>query len=143
FLVLHGDQFDSVVCCAGWLSRLGSTAYEWLLELNHVVSFFRRKAGLPYWSLAAYLKHKVKNAVQYISNFEECVAYEAKKRKVDGVVCGHIHRAEIREMEGTLYCNCGDWVESNTALVEHMDGRLELIHWSQEKLVKRELSAVA
>lgn len=144
-LVLHGDQFDSVVCWSPWLSKLGSTAYEWLLELNRVVSFFRRMLGLPYWSLAAYLKYKVKNAVQHISNFEECVAFEAKRQDVDGVVCGHIHRAEIREIDGRLYCNCGDWVESNTALVEHFDGRLELVHWgaSARSANNRALSAAA
>ena len=129
-LVLHGDEFDSVVRSSPWLARAGSWAYEMLLEANHVVNYARRHLGWPYWSLAAFLKHRVKNAVSYIASFESAVAYEAKREGVDGVVCGHIHRAEIAEQEGVLYCNCGDWVESCTALVERDDGALEIIHWS-------------
>ncbi|HYN76792.1 MAG TPA: UDP-2,3-diacylglucosamine diphosphatase, partial [Lamprocystis sp. (in: g-proteobacteria)] len=130
FLVLHGDRFDSVVQNGAWLARLGSHAYDRLLALNGWVSRVRRFLGLPYWSLAAFLKHKVKNAVSYISNFEEAVALEARRRGVDGMICGHIHQAEVRHMQDILYCNCGDWVESCTALVEHHDGRLELLRWT-------------
>lgn len=130
FLIVHGDQFDSVVRCSRLLAIIGSEAYDFLLRVNTKVNWVRRKFGFPYWSLAAFLKHKVKNAVQYISNFEQAVAYEAKRRGLDGVVCGHIHHAEISDIGGITYCNCGDWVESCTALVEHHDGALEILNWT-------------
>lgn len=129
FLVLHGDAFDTVVQCSPWLARLGSHAYDVLLYCNRWVNRVRRRMGLGYWSLAGYLKHKVKNAVNYICDFEEAVAREARQRNLDGVVCGHIHHAEIREVDGVQYLNCGDWVESHTALVERHDGQVELLHW--------------
>jgi UDP-2,3-diacylglucosamine pyrophosphatase LpxH len=129
-LVLHGDQFDGVVRCSKALALLGTTLYRWLLQANRMVNFVRRKLGFPYWSLAAFVKHRVKNAVQYISNFEHAVSYEAARQGVDGLICGHIHRAEITHLNGVLYCNSGDWVESCTALVERYDGTLELLHWS-------------
>ncbi len=128
--VTHGDLFDGVIQCAKWLAYLGDQAYEFTLRLNRTFNHLRGRLGLPYWSLSQYLKHKVKRAVSYVSDFETAVAHEAKRRGLDGVVCGHIHRAEMREIEGVLYCNDGDWVESLTALVEHADGRLELIDWS-------------
>ncbi len=128
-LVVHGDHFDGIVRYAKWLALLGDTAYDFALTLNTWFNHARRRLGLPYWSLSAYLKHKVKNAVEYISNYETAVAEEAKRRGADGVVCGHIHHAEIREIDGILYCNDGDWVESCTALVEHFDGRLEILRW--------------
>ncbi len=128
--VTHGDLFDGVIQCAKWLAYLGDQAYEFTLRLNRSFNNLRGRLGLPYWSLSQYLKHKVKRAVSYVSDFETAVAHEAKRRGLDGVVCGHIHRAEMREIEGVLYCNDGDWVESLTALVEHADGRLELIDWS-------------
>ena len=130
FLVLHGDCFDSVVQCGPWLARLGSRVYGYLLALNGLVNRVRRGLGLRYWSLAGYLKHKVKNAVSYIGSFEQAVAAQARLRGVDGMLCGHIHHAEVRDVQGALYCNCGDWVESCTALVEHHDGRLELLRWT-------------
>jgi UDP-2,3-diacylglucosamine pyrophosphatase LpxH len=130
-LILHGDAFDGVVRYAKWLALLGDWAYAVLLSTNHWVNLARRRLGYPYWSLSAFLKHKVKNAVEYISNFEQAVAAEARRRMVDGVVCGHIHNAEIRDMGGIVYCNDGDWVESCTALVEHVDGRLEIIRWAE------------
>ena len=130
-LVMHGDQFDGVVQYAKWLAYLGDRAYNIALDLNHWFNLARRRLGFGYWSLSAYLKGKVKNAVQFIDNFEQAIAKEAKRRRVDGVVCGHIHKAEIREIDGILYCNDGDWVESCTALVEHLDGRLEIVHWAQ------------
>jgi len=130
FLILHGDQFDAVVRSSRAASLIGSHFYDWLLKLNHVVNFFRRKLGFPYWSLAAYIKHRVRNARQYINNFEEVVSFEAARLGMDGVVCGHIHRAEITELHDIVYCNCGDWVESCTALVEHQDGTLEILHWA-------------
>jgi UDP-2,3-diacylglucosamine pyrophosphatase LpxH len=132
-LVLHGDEFDSVVKCSPWLAKLGSGAYDFLLWLNRYVNLLRRTCGFPYWSLAAYLKHKVKNAVQYIGNFEQAGAYAARKRQVDGVVCGHIHRAEITTIDGVLYCNDGDWVESCSTLVEDFNGRLALWNWVEER----------
>ena len=132
-LVLHGDQFDSVVLYAKWLAFLGDSAYEFLLKANRVVNFFRRRFGLPYWSLAAHMKKRVKNAVSFISKFEEVVARAAAERHVDGVVCGHIHSAEIRQFGDTTYYNDGDWVESCTALVEHADGRIEIIDWAERK----------
>jgi len=131
-LVLHGDVFDAVVKHARWLAMLGDHAYTAVLWLNRYFNIMRRRLGYQYWSLSAYLKHRVKNAMQYIGSFADAVATEANRRGVDGVVCGHIHHAEIREMNGVLYCNDGDWVESCTALVEHFDGRLELIYWIEE-----------
>jgi UDP-2,3-diacylglucosamine pyrophosphatase LpxH len=130
-LILHGDQYDNVVQCSPWLAKLGSHAYDALLYLNRWVNWIRRHFGLGYWSLAGFLKHKVKNAVTYISRFEEVVAREARRREVDGVVCGHIHHAEIRSIDGIEYLNCGDWVESNTALVEHHNGAIELLRWGE------------
>ena len=127
--VTHGDYFDGVIQCAKWLAYLGDNAYEFTLKLNRYLNGLRARLGLPYWSLSAYLKQKVKTALNYVMDFEVAVAHEARNRGHDGVVCGHIHRAEMRDIQGTLYCNDGDWVESRTALVEHMDGRLELLHW--------------
>jgi UDP-2,3-diacylglucosamine pyrophosphatase LpxH len=134
FLIIHGDEFDSIVKHSRWLAMLGSNAYDFLLYANRWVNYFRRKLGFPYWSLAAYLKHKVKNAVNYISNFEQALAHEARKRGVDGVICGHIHRATIENMDGIVYCNDGDWVESCTALVERHDGSLAILHWADESV---------
>ena len=133
FLVLHGDQFDGVVRYASWLAYLGDRAYNAALVLNHWFNVARRRLGYPYWSLSAYLKQKVKNAVEYIGRFEQAVADEARRREVDGVICGHIHNAEIRDIDGIVYCNDGDWVESCTALVEHLDGRLEILHWVDQR----------
>jgi len=129
-LVIHGDKFDSVVRCSRALALLGTRLYDWLLKANYVVHGVRRRCNLPYWSLAGFLKHKVKNAVQFISNFEQAVAYETARLGVDGVVCGHIHRPEITKLNNIIYCNCGDWVESCSALVEHHDGSLELLRWA-------------
>lgn len=132
FLVLHGDEFDGVMRNARWLSLLGSTAYRWALRLNRWLNAVRVRMGKPYWSLSATLKYKTKRAVQFIAQFETAVSTEARRCGVDGVVCGHIHHPEIREIDGVVYANCGDWVESCTALVEHFDGRLELIRWTDE-----------
>lgn len=132
-LIIHGDEFDGIVRYAKWLAFLGDRAYDMALTLNHWFNIARHRLGYPYWSLSAFLKHKVKNAVEYISNYETAIADEARRRKVDGVVCGHIHQAEIRDINGILYCNDGDWVESCTALVEFHDGRLELVHWASNR----------
>ncbi|WP_025896845.1 UDP-2,3-diacylglucosamine diphosphatase [Sneathiella glossodoripedis] len=129
FLVLHGDEFDVVVKYAKWLALLGDWAYGLCLKLNDFVNHIRQSMGYPYWSLSAYLKLKVKNAVQFIAEFENALAGVAKKKNVDGVICGHIHHPEIRDINGITYCNDGDWVESCSALVEHYDGHLEIIKW--------------
>jgi UDP-2,3-diacylglucosamine pyrophosphatase LpxH len=131
FLVTHGDEFDGVVQHAKWLAFLGDWSYRTILMLNTLFNHARRKMGFGYWSLSAFLKGKVKNALQFIENFEGAVADEARRRGVDGVICGHIHKAEMRDIDGITYINDGDWVESCTALVEHMDGRLELLEWAK------------
>lgn len=130
-LVLHGDEFDGVVLYARWLAFLGDSAYSLLLKLNDLVNLGRRLVGLPYWSLAAHMKKRVKNAVQFISSFEQVVAHAAFERGADGVVCGHIHSAEVRQIGEVTYYNDGDWVESCTALVEHGDGAMEIIDWAE------------
>ncbi len=129
--VIHGDHFDGVIQCAKWLAYLGDSAYEFTLRLNRHLNSLRARLGLPYWSLSRFLKLKVKRAVNYVNDFEAAVAREARSRGLQGVVCGHIHHADLRLIEGTLYCNDGDWVESLSALVEYADGRLEIVDWSQ------------
>ena len=130
--VTHGDLFDGVIQCAKWLAYAGDIAYEFILKVNRRFNVLRAHLGLPYWSLSRYLKLKVKRAVSYVSDFETAVAHEARRRGLDGVVCGHIHHAEMRQIEGVLYCNDGDWVESLTALVEHHDGRLEILDFGTQ-----------
>lgn len=132
FLIIHGDEFDNVVKHNKWLAMLGDRAYGLLLAINRWFNHARRRLGFPYWSLAAYLKHKVKNAVNYISSFEQALVHEARRHNVDGLICGHIHKAAIETIDGVLYCNDGDWVESCTALVEHHDGSLEIVHWADQ-----------
>jgi UDP-2,3-diacylglucosamine pyrophosphatase LpxH len=132
-LVIHGDWFDMVVKHARWLAVLGDSAYTLALWINHHFNTLRRLLGYEYWSLSAVLKLKVKNAVQYIGSFADALTEAARSRELDGVVCGHIHHAEIRELGGVLYCNDGDWVESCTALVEHFDGRLEIVKWAEQR----------
>ncbi len=130
YLVLHGDEFDTVVRYAKWLAFLGDRAYEFAVNFNHYFNKVRRWFGLPYWSLSAFLKRKVKRAVEFIGNFEDAVVLKAKSKKVDGVICGHIHTPEMRMIDGIHYCNDGDWVESCSALVEHEDGSFELLDWT-------------
>jgi UDP-2,3-diacylglucosamine pyrophosphatase LpxH len=125
-----------VIQCAKWLAYVGDYLYEFTLRLNRYLNHLRARFGLPYWSLSAYLKHKVKKALNYVTDFEVAVANEARKLGHQGVVCGHIHRAEMRDINGILYCNDGDWVESRTALVEHWDGQLELVHWGVEPMTQ-------
>ena len=127
--VVHGDLFDNVIQHARWLAYLGDRAYVLLLKLNRLVNGIRTALNMPYWSLSQYLKYRVKSAVSFISAFERAMITEARRRNCDGVVCGHIHKPEMREVDGLLYANDGDWVESLSALVEHHDGRLELIDW--------------
>jgi UDP-2,3-diacylglucosamine pyrophosphatase LpxH len=129
--ITHGDLFDGVIQRAAWLAHVGDSLYEFTLVLNRHFNTLRARLGLPYWSLSKYLKLKVKQAVSYVGDFECAVAREARRRGADGVVCGHIHHAEMRMIDGVLYCNDGDWVESLTALVEHANGRLEIVDWSK------------
>ena len=129
-LVVHGDAFDGIVTYARWLALLGDRAYAAALWLNDVLNIARRRLGLPYWSLSAFLKHKVKNAAGFITDFENAVARAAQLRGADGVVCGYIHHAPIKTINGLLYCNDGDWVESCTALTEDARGRVEIVEWT-------------
>ncbi|MCC2595567.1 UDP-2,3-diacylglucosamine diphosphatase [Pusillimonas sp. MFBS29] len=131
-LITHGDLFDGVIQYAPWLAYLGDRLYSLVLAGNVWFNRARAHMGLGYWSLSQYLKHKVKDAVSFITAFEDALIKEARRRGFDGVVCGHIHKAQIREVDGILYCNDGDWVESLTALVEHLDGSLEIITWIPE-----------
>jgi len=129
--VIHGDLFDVVTRYHKWVAVAGDVAYTTLLRANRYVNWARQRLGYPYWSLSAYAKHKVKTAVNFISEFEKAVAHECRRRGFDGVVCGHIHHAEMRDIEGVSYYNAGDWVESCTALVEHFDGTIELVDWGE------------
>ena len=130
FLVVHGDLFDVVVTHAKVIALLGDWAYELALFLNRWFNRARRRLGLPYWSFSAWAKLKVKDAVNFIGKFELTLAAEARRKGCDGVVCGHIHHAAIREIEGITYVNAGDFMESCTAIAEHPDGRLEILDWS-------------
>ena len=138
YLVIHGDIFDVVVRHARWLAFLGDWAYEVAMWLSRRINFMRRRLGLAYWSLSAWAKQKVKHAVNFIGKFEETLAAEARREGVDGVICGHIHSAAVRSIDGLSYINTGDWVESCTAAVEHFDGRIEIIEWSQKSAALNE-----
>ena len=129
FLIMHGDEFDLVVCNARWLAYLGDWAYDLAIFINMNFNFIRRKLGFPYWSFSAWAKLKVKNAVNFIGSFETALAEEARKGGADGIICGHIHHAVIRDIDGIRYMNTGDFVESCTAIAEHEDGRMEILHW--------------
>ena len=131
FLVMHGDEFDVVVRNARLLAYLGDWAYDAVIAINVVFNFVRRKLGFPYWSISAWAKMKVKNAVNFIGTFEQALADEAAKRDCDGVICGHIHHAQLTTHSGIEYVNTGDWVESCTAIAERHDGSFELIRWTQ------------
>jgi UDP-2,3-diacylglucosamine pyrophosphatase LpxH len=136
YLVIHGDEFDGVIRCGSSLVFwLGDWMYDILLFVNRWTNCIRRCFGYPYWSLASAVKRRIGGAVDYISRYETMVAREAARRGLDGVICGHIHKAAIRELEGVVYCNDGDWVESCTALVEHPDGALEILYWADETVV--------
>ena len=132
YLLIHGDEFDQVTKHHRWVALLGDSAYDLIVRLNMWLSWVRRRLRLPgYWSLAGYTKRKVKAAVSFIFNFEESLLRHARERGVDGVICGHIHVAAMYEREGILYLNCGDWVDSCTGIVEHLDGTMELVRWAQ------------
>ncbi|HUE80222.1 MAG TPA: UDP-2,3-diacylglucosamine diphosphatase [Sphingomicrobium sp.] len=141
-LILHGDEFDGVILYAKWLAFIGDGAYSLLLKANAWLNRIRRLLGKPYWSLSAHLKKRVKNAVQFISSFEQVVAHAAFERGADGVVCGHIHSAEVRQIGEVTYYNDGDWVESCTALVEHPDGRMEILDWAEQKRLEADARAL-
>ena len=126
-LVIHGDAFDCAVAGSRWTEALGSHAYEWLLQVNGAVNALRHRCGFPYWSLAGFIKSRVPNAREYIRRYEHAVAAAAGAAGFDGVVCGHIHHPALRRIGAVEYFNCGDWVESCTALVEDRDGRLALV----------------
>ncbi len=132
-LVLHGDEFDAVMTHSPWLARLGDMAYEGALWINWILNGFRTSLGMRSWSLSQYLKHRVKDAVNALSDFEESLSREILRQKADGIICGHIHRPELKRLKSGLYANCGDWIESCSALVEQMDGTLEILHWQEEK----------
>ena len=129
YVVLHGDEFDVVVRTAKWLAFLGDRGYELALWANTPLNWMRQRFGLGFWSLSAYLKYRVKSAVSFIGSFEEAVAEEARRNGADGIICGHIHHASDRQIDGVHYLNCGDWVESCTALVETLDGEMRIIRW--------------
>jgi len=130
YLLTHGDDFDQVTKYHRWAAVLGDKAYAFAVRLNAMVSWVRRRLGIAgYWSLAGYAKRKVKSAVSFIFDFEESVARYVKERGVEGVICGHIHAAAIKEVGGIRYINCGDWVDSCTAILEYQDGHMELLEW--------------
>lgn len=144
YLLVHGDEFDKVIIHHRWVAILGTHVYDWLVELNMWLSWVRRTLGVPgYWSLAGYAKRKVKKAVSFVFNFEEAVVRHARERGVDGVICGHIHVPAMHERDGMMYMNCGDWVDSCTAIVEHTDGRMELIRWTDRMADKEGVEAPA
>ncbi len=134
FLVMHGDEFDVVVRYARWLAFLGDRSYEFALWCNYVLNKVRRRLGFGYWSLSAYLKLRVKTAVNFIGEFERAIAEEAKRRNADGVICGHIHHMADRTIDGIRYMNCGDWVESCTAIAEDYEGRFHQIRWHHDPM---------
>ncbi|HEX7028143.1 MAG TPA: UDP-2,3-diacylglucosamine diphosphatase, partial [Gammaproteobacteria bacterium] len=142
-LVIHGDEYDVVVRYHRWIALLGDVAYRLLLTLNRWYNHVRHKLGYGYWSLSSHIKQRVKQAVSFIGEYEQALADECKRHKLDGVVCGHIHHAEIRDIKGIEYHNCGDWVESCTALVETYSGRIELVHWIEASRHSRVETALA
>jgi UDP-2,3-diacylglucosamine pyrophosphatase LpxH len=133
YLVVHGDLFDGITRLAPWLSFLGSKAYDFILALNSGFNWVRHRMGFGYWSLSKFLKHRVKSAVVFIDNFEKTITSYAKRKGFDGVICGHLHIANIKMVNDIIYMNDGDWVESCTALVEHHDGRWEMVTWQEIK----------
>ncbi len=130
FLIVHGDEYDTIATCHKWLAKLGSDGYDFLIEINRLLRIIRLWFGIQTnFSLAAFVKFKVKNVVQFISDYEQNIVNTLKDRDLDGVICGHIHHAEMKEIDGFLYINTGDFVESCTAIVEHFNGALELVKW--------------
>lgn len=141
--MLHGDKYDTLMRCSRLTVFLGNISYEWILYANRILDNLRHRLGFPFWSLAKYIKSKLKNAMAHIEDFEKIVAADAKRRGYDVVVCGHIHHADIRRIDGVTYCNDGDWLEHCTALIEQSDGSLELIHWSDRQIaLKRDADGI-
>lgn len=140
-LVMHGDEFDGMLQCPRLMAWMGSMSYELLLLLNRAYSAWRRFVNKPYWSLSSFIKSKVGNANKHVQTFETVVSDYARKRGMDGVVCGHIHKPALRDDGDFVYCNDGDWVEHCSALVERLDGTLSLIHWSDQQQYVAELPA--
>lgn len=128
--ILHGDEFDSIVHYAPWLTILGNNGYDLMILLGRALNRLRRGLGFPAWSLSSYVKKRVKNIIKFIADYEHALMREARRRGANGVVCGHIHKAEIKEVDGLIYYNTGDWVESCTAVVEDFDGRMKLVKWA-------------
>lgn len=133
YLVIHGDLFDGITKLHKWLCFLGDTGYDIVLNINNKYNYIRHKLGFGYWSLSRYIKYKVKQAVAFMYEFESSLVEHCKRKGYDGVICGHIHNAEIKEIAGIVYMNDGDWIESCTALVEHLDGRWEIVTWDRIK----------
>ncbi|HEY5601705.1 MAG TPA: UDP-2,3-diacylglucosamine diphosphatase, partial [Gammaproteobacteria bacterium] len=141
-LLIHGDEFDSVVMTNKWLVHFGDWLYERIIVLNRYYNYVRRQLGFPYWSLANFLKMHTKKALRYIENFENAVIREARRRGVDGVICGHIHHPAVKQISGIVYANTGDWVENCTAIVEKNNGQLELLRWTQVRGLEKQTPAV-
>jgi UDP-2,3-diacylglucosamine pyrophosphatase LpxH len=144
FLIVHGDEYDTIAKHHAWMAKIGSEGYDLLIEVNRLLRYFRHMFGLrSNFSLAAYVKFKVKNVVQFISDYETSIISTLKNGQLDGVICGHIHHAEIKEIDGFLYVNTGDFVESCTAIVEHHSGQLELIKWTKQEVADISVQAIA
>lgn len=144
FLLLHGDEFDQITRHHRWLAVLGDIGYNLLVRLNAWLSWLRRTLRIHgYWSLAGYAKRRVKRAVSFICDFEDAAIHAVRDRGLDGIICGHIHAAALRDIGGLAYVNCGDWVDSCTAVVEHLDGRLEIICWGQGVPPREDLAVIA
>ncbi len=142
YFIAHGDVFDSVTTNLRWIAYLGDIGYTFLLWLNSQVNYYRRKRGLPYYSLSQYLKSKVKSAVTYVDEYEKELSKMAKAKGCDGIICGHIHKAEIKTIDGIAYYNSGDWVETLSALAEDHDGNWQLIYYNEIDFAKRDFSLV-
>ena len=140
-LLLHGDEFDNVVACSKLLAYIGTVIYDSMLWVTVYINHFRRLFGWPHWSLATYVKTRLKNAMNYIESFEAASIHEARRQNVDGIVCGHIHHASSKIIDDIHYYNTGDWVESSTALVERHDGQIELMHWNEHAIEKKLVSS--
>jgi UDP-2,3-diacylglucosamine pyrophosphatase LpxH len=142
YLLIHGDEFDQVTRYHRWVARLGDAAYDALVRVNTVLSTVRRSLRIPgYWSLAGYAKNKVKSAIEFVFDFEDSVVRYAKQLGLDGVICGHVHYAAHKRIDGMTYINCGDWVDSCTGIVEHLDGRMEVVRWTEAEKV-RDIAAI-
>lgn len=134
YLVTHGDLYDAVVLYHEWVAKFGDTLYNLLVVINTAYNKIRSKFDLEYWSLSGFLKSKVKGALEFMCAFENLVTKEAKSRNLDGVICGHIHHPLMKYVNDIEYWNDGDWTESCSAIVEHMDGVMEIIYYTENEL---------